>query len=104
MSVSPNAIHKGDDAVFTISAPGNCRDTMVVYSMQGKAREGIDYTLSDTSGQVLIPANQTSATVTLHALSNARKKDLNATFVLQQSSNYTVSLGTRQTKVTILRH
>jgi hypothetical protein len=86
--VSPTAVHKGSDATFTISARQNCRDTIVFYSISGKAQQGTDYTLSGTPGQVSIPANQTSAIVTLHALNNSRKKAAPATMKLQKGADY----------------
>ena len=38
--------------------------------MSGKATLGVDYTLSGTPGQVVIPAGQSSAAFILHALTD----------------------------------
>jgi uncharacterized protein YfaS (alpha-2-macroglobulin family) len=94
LSVSPNAIHKGDDAVFTISVQDNCQDITVNYAMKGKAKYGVDYILSDNnSGQVFIPAGQSTATITLHALDNSRKSAAPATMSLSKSRIYKVLGG-----------
>ena len=74
--------------MFTIFAEHNCRDTIVFYSMSGKAQLNTDYTLSGTPGQVTIPADQSSATVTLHALNNARTKAAPAKMALQPGADY----------------
>lgn len=42
----------------------------ISYRMGGKAQQGIDYTLDGSSGQVTIPAGQTSARVVLHAIND----------------------------------
>jgi len=72
VSVSPSAVDREilQPAQFTIhlSAPAS-RDIGVVFYMSGNARFGFDYTLSgnfSNSGQIIIPAGHTSATVTLH--------------------------------------
>jgi len=69
--------------------------------MSGKAQLGIDYTLSGTAGQVTIPANQISATVTLHAINNSRTKSAKAKMTLHSGSGYTVSKPKKAT-VTLL--
>jgi hypothetical protein len=69
VSVSPKKIDEGGTATFTImlsrTAPSS---TVVNYTLGGSAVLGQDYTLSGTTGQVTIPAGQTSATVILTAL------------------------------------
>jgi hypothetical protein len=103
LGVSTHAVPKGGDAVFTIEADGNCRDTTVFYSISGKARLGIDYTLSGTPGRVTIPADQMSATVTLHALDNSRRHAAPAKMTMQPGSAYTVGNPHKQT-VSLLPH
>jgi hypothetical protein len=71
--------------------------------MSGKAQLGIDYTLSGTPGQVTIPANRTSANVTLHALNNSRKKAAPAKMTLQPGSGYIVGRPKKET-VSLLPH
>jgi Protein of unknown function (DUF642) len=77
---SPTTVNEGGNATFTISAsPVNPSQPITVfYSMSGKADLGVDYTLSGTPGQVVIPAGQSSATVTLHALTDnvSEKKEI----------------------------
>lgn len=72
VSVSPSVVDREilQPAQFTISlsAPAP-RDIGVVFFMSGNARFGFDYTISgnfSNSGQIVIPAGHTSATVTLH--------------------------------------
>ena len=65
------------------------QDTTVHYSMSGKATQGTDYTISGTAGEVLIPAGQNSATVTLTALiDNVKEKKETAIMTLQPGSGY----------------
>jgi hypothetical protein len=52
---------------ITLSAPAP-KDIGIVFSMSGNGRFGLDYTISGNfnhSGEILIPAGQTVATVTL---------------------------------------
>lgn len=57
--------------------------------MSGKAIQGSDYTLSGSSGQVTIPAGQTSGRVTLSALvDNMKEKKETAQMTLQPGSGY----------------
>jgi uncharacterized repeat protein (TIGR01451 family) len=102
LAVSPNSISQGQNAVFTISTTHGataCPKT-VYYSMSGTAHVGSDYTLSGTFGQVTIPAGQSSATVTLHALQNGNKT---ATMTLNNGSGYTVSTVKGKATVTLKR-
>jgi hypothetical protein len=66
------------------------QDTVVNYSMSGKAREGSDYTLSGTPGQIMISAGQSSGSVTLSALidNKKEKKGESAIMTLQPGSGY----------------
>ena len=64
----------------------------VHYTMKGTANNGTDYTLSGTPGQVTIPANATSATVTLQSVSDDSEEGTEtAKMVLQAGSGYTLS-------------
>jgi len=50
---------------------------------------GNDYTMSGTPGQVIIPAGQSSGSVTLSALiDNQKEKSEKATMMLQPGSGY----------------
>jgi hypothetical protein len=85
LTVSPSVIDREtlQPAQFTISlsAPAS-RPIGVVFFMSGTARFGFDYTLSgnfSNSGEIIIPAGQTSTTVTLHPrLLDARFRQENA--------------------------
>jgi hypothetical protein len=103
LEASDHSVPKGSDTVFTVSANANCRDTTVFYSMRGKAKLGIDYTLSGTPGQVTIPAGRTTATITLHALNNSRKKAAPAKMILQPGSGYSLGKPSKE-NVSLLPH
>lgn len=73
---SPTRIREGSNATCTITLSQAAVEKLSIrISMSGTATLGIDYTLTGaqlqgTQGRVLIPAGQTSATVTLHALTD----------------------------------
>lgn len=72
--------------------------------MSGKARLGIDYTLSGTAGEVDIPAGASSATVTLTALTNLQPgRAKKVTMKLSTGPNYKLA-KTKKAVVTILDH
>ena len=102
MSVSPSQIHEGSSATFTITAnQALAQDTIVGFAMGGKSRPGTDYTLS--ANQVTIAAGQTSATVTLTAISDGvKEKAETAIMTLQPGSGYTFggSTGGKKSKKT----
>jgi hypothetical protein len=62
----------------------------VNYVTAGNAHLGSDYTLSGTVGQVVIPAGQTSATITLTALhdNTIKEKAESAKFILNPNAGY----------------
>jgi hypothetical protein len=75
LSVSASSFpitNENEEATYTLtlSAPAS-RNVGVAFVMTGSAIPGFDYVLLgnfNRSGQVVIPAGQTSATVTLHTL------------------------------------
>ena len=73
VSAAPIIVNEGGDAMFTITASNSnpTQPVTVQYVMAGTAQSGADYTLGGTFGQVTIPAGATSATVTLHALTDS---------------------------------
>jgi hypothetical protein len=67
------------------------QDVTVFYVHSGAAIFGIDYTMSGTAGQIVIPAGQSFGQVTLHALENSdRTKRRNAIMTLTAGSGYSL--------------
>ena len=90
VTVSPAQVAEGRDANFTISSSVTLsRPITVRYAMRGTAQQGRDYTLSSTSGQLTIPAGQSSATVALHAVADhVKERSETVTMILAASSGY----------------
>jgi uncharacterized protein (DUF2141 family) len=101
-----SSIGTGQNAPFRFNLIGgpSAHALTVFYAMSGTARLGIDYTLSGTVGRVVIPAGQTTADVTIHALPNpARTTNRGATMTIINGPGYFFAAGTRQATITI-RH
>jgi hypothetical protein len=83
-------IKEGKTATYTVHASAAVsRNTTVGYAMSGTAGQGPDYTLSGTPGQVTIPAGQSSATVTLTAITDhVTEGTETATMTLQPGVGY----------------
>ena len=62
-----------DTATFTVTRPGTCTSNALPfnYTLSGTATNGVDYTASWSGGSPVIPAGQTTATLTLTPLINA---------------------------------
>jgi cell division septation protein DedD len=90
VSVSPTQIVEGSDATFTISSSIILSQPITVtYSMRGTAVEGSDYSLGGISGQVTIPAGQSSATVGLHPIADqVKERNETATMRLTNGIGY----------------
>jgi len=72
VSVSPSTIAEGGNAYFVVSrSVVSSQPLTVFYTLGGNAQLGVDYTLSTSAGQVVIPANQPSTTVVLHVMADA---------------------------------
>jgi hypothetical protein len=94
VQASPSQVNEGQDAAFNfVASPDNHRQVTVRYSMSGKATLGTDYTLSGTPGQIIIPAGQASATITLHSMEDNVRRERNemATMTLQKGTDYRLS-------------
>ena len=69
LTVSDKRVQEGGTVTFTFSvSPTPIAALTVHYSVSGSATGGQDFTLSGTPGEVVIPAGQSSASVTLTAL------------------------------------
>ena len=78
------------------------QSTTVFYSMSGTATQGSDYTLSGTPGQVTIPAGQSTATVTMHAVADhVPEGNETATMTLNSGAGYTVSANNSATVIIV---
>jgi uncharacterized protein (DUF2141 family) len=101
-----SSIGTGQDGIFrfTLTGGSSSHPLTVYYAMSGSAHLGTDYTLSGTVGRVVIPAGQTMANVTIHALPNpARSTDRQATMTITNGPGYFFASGSRTSTITI-RH
>jgi predicted Zn-dependent protease len=102
LSADPTIVQPGASAVFTVTALNNASSPVTVnYRMSGTAKFGLNYLLSGTRGQIIIPAGANSGSVTLTVLSGA-KRAKTATMNLQLGSGYAVS-GSSTASVIITR-
>jgi PKD repeat protein len=90
VSASPTSIREGSSATYTVRLSSAASQNITVgYGMSGRAALGSDYTLSGTAGQVVIPAGQTSGTVTLSAIADGvKEKSETAVMTLKSGSGY----------------
>ncbi len=102
VGVSTSSVNTGADATFTISAStiNPSQVTTVHYAMSGKAKPGMNYTLSGVMGQADIPAGASATAVTLHATTATGRKNMKATMKLSSGANYRLSKP-KQATVTI---
>jgi hypothetical protein len=84
VTVTPTVISEGEDAIvtFTLSQPNPSRRTVVNFFALGTAIFGFDYLLFGDSDRVVIPAGQSSATLTLHAIADDRP-EFNETAIIR---------------------
>jgi hypothetical protein len=96
-------VAEGNDGTFTVFVSPASHPTITVhYSMSGTAMQGTDYTLSGTPGQITIPANQPTGSVTLHAIADhVTEGSETATMTLTSGSGYTVSPANSATIIII---
>jgi hypothetical protein len=100
ISVSSSSVIEGNDATFRVSSSVAVSQPLTVnYSMRGSALNGIDYTLSGPGGQVTIPAGQSAATITLHAIADhVKEKNETVVMALAVGSGYKIP---RRAKATL---
>jgi PKD repeat protein len=104
VSALPTSIREGQSATYTVSLSNGTNQALTVnYSMGGTATQGSDYTLSGTTGQVTIPAGQTSGSITLTAIQDnvKEKKAETAIMTLQPGSGYNfggATIGKKKSK------
>jgi hypothetical protein len=99
LAVAPAAVGKGGTATFTISLGATTsQDVTVNYSMSGNAGLGADYALSGTLNQVVIPAGQSSANVTLMVTTTKTKGREKATMTIGAGSGYQLPTSGKKSK------
>ena len=74
VTTSRTQLHKGQDATITFTGKNLCQNVVVKFAVVTHAVSGVDFTLTDSSGQDATTAGQTSGTLTLHAIPNSRRK------------------------------
>jgi hypothetical protein len=90
VSASAASVAEGGNATLIVScSPVSPQPLTVFYTVGGSAQLGTDYTLSGLPGQVVIPAGQASATITLHALNDVvTERRENVRFKLSAGAGY----------------
>ena len=75
----------------------------VSYTLSGKAKLGVDFTVSGVAGQVVIPAGQTSADIVVTALNDILKESSEKVNIsLNTGAGYTLARGKGQRKTKIV--
>jgi hypothetical protein len=104
VSSNKSQVREGKDATITFTAnPTTHPQITVNYSTAGSATFNTDYSLSGTPSQVVIPVDQASASITLHAITDTVKEPAGETakVMIEPGSGYQVS-PTPRTSVLIL--
>jgi hypothetical protein len=107
VSASATSVAEGGSAAFIVSrSQVSSQPLTVFYSVSGKAHLGTDYTLSGPAGQVVIPAGQDSASVTLNALNDAlTERGEKVKLILSASAGYTLpKRAAKSATVLLARH
>jgi surface antigen len=92
VSANKAQVTEGHDATITFSVTPTAHPALTVnYSTVGSATFNTDYTVSGTPGQVAIAANQASASITMHAVTDTIKDGgETAKFVVGAGAGYQV--------------
>ena len=96
-------MNEGGTAAFIVTrTPVSSQPLTVTYAISGKAAFGADYTLSGTIGQIIIPADQASAMITLNALTdNLSEKAEKTKLTINKSASYKTSRA-KKAMITIM--
>jgi hypothetical protein len=105
VSASRTQLREGADSTITFSsniAPST--DLTINYSVGGSATLNVDYTLTGTLGTVVIPANQTSASIILHSIADTVKEPQGepATLTIEPGTGYQVSTNKNANRAVVL--
>lgn len=77
ITTTATSLHKGHDATINFTGKNLCQNVTVKFSVVTKAVSGVDFTLTDQNGQDATQLGQlTSGSLTLHSISNSRRKVL----------------------------
>ncbi len=88
VATSATSLHKGQDATITFTGKNLCQNTTAFFTVVTHAQLGVDFTLTDQFGQDATTSGQTSGVLTLHSISNSRRKILPLSIVLQPNRAY----------------
>ena len=105
VSASRTQLREGADSTITFSTNLVVQaDLTVNYSVTGTATLGIDYTLSGAAGVVVIPANQTSASIVLHSIADNKSEPNGeaAKILIEPGTGYQVPDNKDANRVVIL--
>jgi hypothetical protein len=94
LTASPGQINPAGAATYTATTSNVNRNSSIKvnYAMSGTATMGTDYTLSRSTGQIVIKRGASSGSVTLNALAGSSSTENRiATMSLTSGSGYTVS-------------
>jgi hypothetical protein len=97
-------VREGADATITFTAKTATHPAITVnYGTDGTATRNVDYTLSGNQTQVVIPANQPSATILLHSITDTVNESggENARISVLPGAGYQVAPGTNK-RVSVL--
>ena len=107
VSAAPSMItNAGDDSTITLTiSPPSSKNLSVNFALSGTAAYGADYALTgqfNRSGQVFIPAGQTSATLTLHSFYDDDRPTTEETVIFRLLSGRKYRVGSpSRTTITI---
>jgi len=104
ISTDRNSIHKGETATITIfpgaSSATPCGPVTVFYTAKSRAKQGVDYTITDVNGNVITTGQVSNGPLLLHNLPTSRKKTFPVNITLKKDRAY--YLGNSRVRVELL--
>lgn len=105
VQASRTQLREGADSTITFSTNQAVHpDLHVNYSVSGSATLNVDYTLSGTPGVVVIPANQSSASIILHSIPDSIREPNGepAVIAIAPGTSYQVPANKAANRVVVL--